>query len=78
MVLLPGTPLADAMQIAERLRVAMAEASVTEGEASIHMPASFGVAELRSAESQADWFRRADHALYRAKALGRNRVVVAD
>ena len=78
MVLLPGTSLADAVPIAERLRTVMAGAWISEGESRIHMPASFGVAELRSTESQADWFRRADHALYRAKAQGRNQVVVAD
>jgi diguanylate cyclase len=78
MVLLPGTGQSDAVQIAERLRRVMAEAWVAEGESRIHMPASFGVAELRSTESQSEWFRRADHALYQAKDQGRNRVVVAE
>ena len=39
--------------------------------------ASFGVAQLRPSEGAVDFFKRADEALYRAKAEGRNRVVVA-
>lgn len=77
MVLLPSTNPSDAVQIAERLRRVLAEAWVSEGPARIHMPASLGVAELQSTESHSEWFRRADQALYDAKAQGRNRVVVA-
>jgi PleD family two-component response regulator len=38
---------------------------------------SGGVAELGDAESIEDWLRRADQALYRAKAQGRNRILEA-
>ncbi len=40
--------------------------------------ASFGVAEQAAAESEADWFRRLDDALYAAKAAGRNQTCLAD
>ncbi|MBJ6136196.1 GGDEF domain-containing protein [Marinobacter litoralis] len=39
---------------------------------------SFGVAMLRHGESVASWLARADHALYRAKESGRDRVVYGD
>jgi diguanylate cyclase (GGDEF)-like protein/PAS domain S-box-containing protein len=39
--------------------------------------ASFGVAEMCAGESLTHLFRRADQALYRAKAKGRNRTVIA-
>ena len=39
---------------------------------------SGGVARLRRGESQADVMRRADHALYEAKAAGRNRIAIFD
>jgi len=40
--------------------------------------ASFGVAEFRADETLDDWLKRMDDALYQAKAMGRNRVVVAN
>lgn len=40
--------------------------------------ASFGVAVLKSGESPDDWMARADEALYKAKAGGRDQIVYAD
>ena len=42
-----------------------------------HVTASFGVAELKGEEALADLLLRADQALYRSKAEGRNRVTIA-
>jgi GGDEF domain-containing protein len=39
--------------------------------------ASFGVAELKSRETQEEWFKRVDIALYAAKSAGRNAVRVS-
>lgn len=77
LVVLPMTAEEAAVQLAERLRQALAHASIVDGSATIHLPASFGLAELKPAESAAEWFRRVDSALYQAKAKGRNRLVAA-
>lgn len=77
LALMPMTDLESATLLAERLRVTLAEVVFTEGRDSIHLPASFGVAELEANEGVNAWFRRVDGALYQAKAQGRNAVVVA-
>lgn len=78
-VLLPQTSLNDATELAERLRLALAQMEVSVGELTLNVTASFGVAAVDVAnESLADSMRRADAALYRAKSHGRNRVEQAD
>jgi diguanylate cyclase (GGDEF)-like protein len=77
LALMPMTDLESATLLAERLRLTLAEVVFTEGGDSIHLPASFGVAELAANEGVNAWFRRVDGALYQAKAQGRNAVVVA-
>jgi diguanylate cyclase (GGDEF)-like protein len=78
LVLLPMTALLAARQLAERLRETLGETIISAGDYSIALPASFGVAELLDGEGPSTWFQRADAALYQAKALGRNKLVVAD
>ncbi len=78
LVLLPMTDLAAALRLAERLRQTLAGASIVDGTSTIFLPASFGIAELKSTESHSEWFRRADGALYQAKGKGRNTLVAAD
>lgn len=77
LVLLPMTGQDAAALLAERLRARLSSTSITEGGCTIALPASFGVAELLQDEDASAWFRRVDAALYRAKAHGRNRLVVA-
>ncbi len=73
LLLLPATTMAQATALAERLRARLeALQSLPPGEAPV--TASFGLAAWRAGESAADLVRRADQALYRAKAAGRNRV----
>lgn len=77
--LLPGTTLAQAWMVAERLRTSFqAEAMGLAPEAAeIGFTVSIGVAEWRLGEEMEELLRRADHALYRAKERGRNRCETA-
>ncbi len=76
-VFLPETGLAEAGEVAERLREAVA-ASVLEVQGRrVPLTASIGVAECREHADIEAALHRADEAMYRAKALGRNRVVLA-
>jgi diguanylate cyclase (GGDEF)-like protein len=76
--LLPRTSLADAQAVAERIREAVAMHSLVENGRRMRITASLGVAGW--AESGVDDLHslvaRADAALYRAKAAGKNRVAI--
>ncbi|MDO9243769.1 MAG: diguanylate cyclase [Rhodocyclaceae bacterium] len=76
-ILMPGATLDEAVQAAERMRLAVAAAPTKIDGASCGYTASFGVAGFSAQEPTLDaLLGRADRALYRAKALGRNRVEV--
>jgi len=70
-MLLPNTPLQQAVEVAEKLRLAIK--SKLE-QLQLTSSASFGVVELLQGESQTDFVRRADMALYQSKNDGRNKV----
>lgn len=75
--LVPGG-LADASVVAERVRLAFANAAVELGGESISATVSIGAA-CGSAHANIDMLiARADAALYRAKLAGRNRLELAD
>ncbi len=77
-VILPETTLTAAMQLAERLRQQV-EAQVTKTQdADLTVTVSIGLASLSPDKEVSDVFSRADLALYKAKAAGRNQVVAAD
>lgn len=78
LVLLPMTDGDAAFLLADRLRGVLEKTTVTEGSIKVHLPASFGVAELLPDEDVASWFKRVDAALYRAKTTGRNNTVSAE
>lgn len=75
-LLLPGSSLAGTRQVAERLRRTIAELRVPCGPGSAcSVTTSIGIAAVTA--DSADWqdlLKRADLALYQAKAAGRNRV----
>jgi diguanylate cyclase (GGDEF)-like protein len=76
-VLCPETPLIGVRQLAEKLRNAFETELIECPGASMSVTCSFGAADLRPEMGDpVDLFTSADRALYQAKALGRNRVVL--
>ena len=77
-ILLPGLGLEAAVAVAERLRARTATLGVPTASETIGFRVSIGVAEGRGGTGPIeDLLRAADHALYAAKAGGRDRVVAA-
>lgn len=77
-VLLPETPLRAAMEVAERIREAVAETKVPWAQDMIPLSVSIGVSCCPSTAAEpGELIATADAALYRAKAEGRNRTVAA-
>ena len=79
-VLLPQTSLDDAHVIAERMRKSIFDLRIPHADSPSGnvVTISAGVAGSHAAVSPAELIAEADQALYRAKALGRNRVEKAD
>ena len=78
-VLLPATTAPQALVVAERIRTGVERASVPYDGRELRVTLSLGAASVEAGcacEPQA-LLRAADHALYRAKAAGRNRVCEA-
>ena len=76
-ILLPNTTGEAAVLAAERFRALIENIdTVTAGNDSLHITASFGVSQIDTENSDFEAFlQQADHALYQAKAAGRNCVV---
>lgn len=75
-LLLPGTVLAEAREVLERLRTDLGAATVATGQGrSIRFTASFGLAAGGQGDLD-ELLRRADEALYEAKRSGRNQVCI--
>jgi diguanylate cyclase len=79
LLILPGTPLNRALIRAEELRLAVESAHIFDGEATLQVTASFGVASEFPPDYEVEAIIRAvDGALYRAKNSGRNCVIAAE
>jgi diguanylate cyclase (GGDEF)-like protein len=75
-MLLPVTALKEAKALAERMNKAIANAPIDLGGQGVDITMSMGVAQIGAEESISEAIIRADRALYRAKAAGRNRVEI--
>jgi two-component system, cell cycle response regulator len=78
LLVLPGTDLAGGVQVAERIRLALAGRIVLSVDGTpIPITASFGVSAAPPAATASELFAAADAALYQAKRAGKNRVETA-
>ena len=79
-VILPETTVATAKMVAERLHSGVGtHVFLKNAGINAHMSTSIGIAGLPDhAKTKEDLVRKADEAMYRAKAEGRNRLCIAD
>ncbi len=76
LIICPETKIEGATRLAEKLRKKVEELRCESVKDSV--TASFGVARIVKGESSEELIRRADRALYKAKEISRNCVVIAD
>jgi diguanylate cyclase (GGDEF)-like protein len=73
-MILPGTPLDQAIGVVPKVCDATAMATVKHGETSLRVTLSGGLATIQTGETAESLIGRADEALYAAKTAGRNRI----
>ena len=75
-ILLPQTDKEGAVEVAERIRTAVASSTLDVDDQAIQLSISLGLATWDATEGadRRQLLKRADKALYQAKAQGRNRV----
>jgi diguanylate cyclase len=77
-IILPDTPVANVEFVAERIRRLVEKCTVVYDEVSIKFTISVGIAGFKqSYKDSTQWLDLADKALYQAKVLGKNRVILA-
>jgi diguanylate cyclase (GGDEF)-like protein len=76
LILLPNTELKDAVEIAEKIRKDLKENPIYYDGKEIKLTASFGLAEVDKNKCINETIKEADKKLYKAKEMGRDRVVV--
>ncbi|MBN2440287.1 MAG: diguanylate cyclase [Spirochaetales bacterium] len=75
-MLLTNATLQQGYIIGERFRYSLEEHPINCTNKSIRVTISMGIAQYRLGESRDAWIGRADKALYKAKKMGRNRIVL--
>ena len=71
-IILPNTSLTKGIKVAQKLK------SVIENHKFKyinHLTCSFGVTELKESDTQNSFFQRVDKLMYKAKQMGRNKIV---
>ncbi len=71
-ILMPETRAADAIQVLDDVRAALADTAFNYRKEPLTITVSLGISEFREGDSANEVFGRADQALYAAKAGGRN------
>ncbi|NWG86810.1 MAG: GGDEF domain-containing protein [Hydrogenophilaceae bacterium] len=74
LIMLPNTDLAEAEKVMQRLQRELTKTFFMHDNQRVLITFSAGVAERQAGEERDPWIRRADQAMYQAKAMGRNRV----
>lgn len=73
-IYMPHTEISTGRLVAERIRIEISSSPLVVDGSEISMSTSIGIAQKEPGESIEDVLKRADMALYQAKAEGRNRV----
>lgn len=74
LIMLPNTDMAEAERVMQRLQRELTRTFFMHDNQRILITFSAGVTERQPGEERDAWILRADRAMYRAKAMGRNRV----
>ncbi len=72
LLMLPDTSAESALQVVERVRVALGQAQVSQSAPDLRVTFSAGIAEARGKAMPHKTLEQSDRALYEAKAAGRN------
>jgi diguanylate cyclase (GGDEF)-like protein len=76
LILLPGTGGEEAKEVAERMRIAVAQSPIYIDDNEINITMTFGVAECTFEIGVNECINLADKALYKGKNAGRNQVIL--
>lgn len=77
-VLLKGSPLNNALVIAEKIRSNVENRVIKQQDKTYRVTISVGVSDFQLSDSMEKLIKRADEGLYKAKESGRNRVAVVE